>query len=134
MSPQVPNGETTKIEKDEEINTTTISRTDEKSSNDSGNKSLTTAFGSAMASFSDVINENLIAARYGTFATITLLTAFGLSRTPIFFRHKRVSEIPSHFFSRRRTIYGRIVHVVDNDIMSRYCLLHQIQAIDSCAI
>ena len=87
---------------------------------DSGKEGLIVTFGKGLASFSDFINDNLIAARYGTFATITLLTAFGLSRTPIFFRYKRVSDIPSDIFSRRRTIYGRIVHVVENDIISTY--------------
>ncbi len=105
---------------------TATRRIEESSTNyndDSGSKGLALTLGNGLASFSDVINDNLIAARYGTFATITLLTAFGLSRTPVFFRYKRVSDIPSTHFSRRRTIYGRIVHIVENDIISTYCVL-----------
>jgi len=122
MSPQDLEKENTNVGKPG--NTTTISHTVENPSknvnNNNDSKSLAVTFGSALASFSDVINENLIAARYGTIATVTLLTAFGLSRTPIFFRYKRVSDIPSDYFSRRRTIYGRVVHVVENDIINTY--------------
>ena len=84
--------------------------------------SSTISVGEKVAYFSDFINDNLVAARYGTFATITLLTAFGLSRTPIFFRFRTVSEIPREYFSKRRILHGRIVHVVENDFTSAYSI------------
>jgi hypothetical protein len=50
--------------------------------------------GTAMDSVSDVINDNIVAARYATIASIALLSAYGLANTPLFFRFKTVSEIP----------------------------------------
>jgi len=46
-------------------------------------------------------------------ASITLLTCYGISKTPLFFRYKNVSEIPSFSFRNRQTIHGRIVHIVE---------------------
>jgi hypothetical protein len=53
--------------------------------------------GKAMTGFSDLVNENLIAFRYGTVATVTLLTAYGLANTPLFFRYKTARDIPGMF-------------------------------------
>lgn len=50
--------------------------------------------GRGMLTASDAINENLIAARYATFASIVLLSTYGLAHTPLFFRFKTVSDIP----------------------------------------
>lgn len=50
--------------------------------------------GNSMGMVSTVVNENIITARYATFATIALLSAYGISRTPLFFRYKTVSDIP----------------------------------------
>jgi hypothetical protein len=58
------------------------------------NPSLRQVLGWSMEGFSNLINENLIAARYGASASIFLLTAYGLSNTPLFFRFRTVSEIP----------------------------------------
>jgi hypothetical protein len=52
------------------------------------------AVGIAMDSVSDAINDNIVAARYATFASVALLSAYGLANTPLFFRFKTVSEIP----------------------------------------
>ena len=52
------------------------------------------SLGQGMSAVSDVVNDNLIAFRYGTVATVTLLTAYGLANTPLFFRYKSVAEIP----------------------------------------
>ena len=84
------------------------------------NISLRESFGRKLLLFSDLINDNLIACRYGAFASITLLTAYGLSKTPIFFRYRKVSEIPASCFMKRQTVHGRIVHVVENNILSTY--------------
>lgn len=62
-----------------------------------------------MHSFSDIINNNLIAARFGAFASIFLLTVYGVTNTPLFFRYRTVSEIPSVLFLSRRRLYGRII-------------------------
>lgn len=51
--------------------------------------------GKQMQSVSDTINDNLVAARYASFASIALLSAYGLANTPLFFRFKTVSDIPS---------------------------------------
>lgn len=50
--------------------------------------------GNQMQSVSDIINDNLVAARYASFASIALLSAYGLANTPLFFRFKTVSDIP----------------------------------------
>jgi hypothetical protein len=50
--------------------------------------------GTRMHNLSQAINDNLIAARYGAMAGIFLLTAYGLSNTPLFFRFRIISEIP----------------------------------------
>ena len=95
-------------------------RTTKKLKNNNGDNSKTisigSTFGKGLSSFSDFVNDNLIAFRYGTFATVTLLTAYGLSQTPLFFRYRTVSEIPKSYFGKRRTIHGRIVHVVDEGV------------------
>jgi hypothetical protein len=67
--------------------------------------------GEAMHSFSEGINNNLIAARYGVFASIVLLSAYGISNTPLFFRFRTVGEIPASYFFNRRRLYGRIISV-----------------------
>mmetsp|Transcript_3344 Transcript_3344/g.4694 ORF Transcript_3344/g.4694 Transcript_3344/m.4694 type:complete len:113 (+) Transcript_3344:58-396(+) len=68
----------------------------------------------AMSNISDTVNENLTLFRYGTFLSVTCLSAYGLSKTPLFFRYKNVSEIPSSYFSTRRKLNGRIVHIVED--------------------
>lgn len=73
------------------------------------------AVGGGMHAISDLINEHIIAARYATFATVVLLGAVGMSRTPLFHRKKSVSEIPAEFFARRRTLHGRIIHVLKEE-------------------
>jgi hypothetical protein len=54
--------------------------------------------GQGMHAVSNVVNNNLVAFRYGTVATVTLLTAYGLANTPLFFRYKSVAEIPGKLF------------------------------------
>ena len=71
--------------------------------------------GGGMHTISDFINEHIIAARYATFATVVLLGAVGMSRTPLFHRSKSVSEIPAEFFAKRRTLHGRIIHVLKEE-------------------
>ena len=82
-------------------------------SNGDNKKIVGSTFGRGLSSFSDLVNDNLVVFRYGTFATVTLLTAYGLSQTPLFFRYRTVSEIPKSYFGKRKTIHGRIVHVVE---------------------
>uniref|UniRef100_A0A7S1YP60 Uncharacterized protein n=1 Tax=Ditylum brightwellii TaxID=49249 RepID=A0A7S1YP60_9STRA len=81
----------------------------------SDNNSLRWSAGQAISSFSDIINDNIIAARYGTMATVTLLVLYGVSKTPVFFRYRTVSEIPSNYFADRKRLYGRIVHIAQRD-------------------
>lgn len=58
------------------------------------NSAVRESIGTGMVSASDFVNDNLIAFRYGTVATVTLLTAYGLANTPLFFYYKRVADIP----------------------------------------
>ena len=72
------------------------------------------AVGEATHKVSDMINENIIFARYATVATVLLLGTYGVSKTPFFFRYKSVSDIPSECFAKRKVLHGRIVHVLEN--------------------
>jgi len=71
--------------------------------------------GKTMHVVSDLVNENLIAARYAALASIGLLAAYGISQTPLFFRYRTVSEIPSRLFTARKTITGRLMVCRDKD-------------------
>mmetsp|Transcript_13318 Transcript_13318/g.31125 ORF Transcript_13318/g.31125 Transcript_13318/m.31125 type:complete len:352 (-) Transcript_13318:742-1797(-) len=64
-----------------------------------------------MDRFTALINDNMIAARYGVFATIAMLTAYGISNTPLFFRYRSVAEIPKSLFVGRRRLYCRVIGV-----------------------
>ena len=67
--------------------------------------------GTGMEIFTKVVNDNLIAARYGIFAGVTLLTVYGLSHTPLFFRYRTIADVPTSFFMARRRLHGRIIGV-----------------------
>lgn len=56
--------------------------------------SIRGALGNGMNRFSKLVNDNLIAARYGIFSGVTLLTVYGLSQTPLFFRYRTVADVP----------------------------------------
>ena len=71
--------------------------------------------GDGMHAVSNIINEHIIAARYATFATVALLGAVGIARTPLFHRYKSVSEIPKEFFAKRKTLHGRIIHILQEE-------------------
>ncbi|CAB9508735.1 expressed unknown protein [Seminavis robusta] len=73
------------------------------------------AVGQGMNAFSDAINNNLVAARYGTVATVTLLAAYGLSNTPLFFRYKSVADIPARLFVGRKRLRARLIRTEEND-------------------
>eukprot|EP00534_Pseudo-nitzschia_fraudulenta_P007365 CAMPEP_0201194640 /NCGR_PEP_ID=MMETSP0851-20130426/149522_1 /ASSEMBLY_ACC=CAM_ASM_000631 /TAXON_ID=183588 /ORGANISM="Pseudo-nitzschia fraudulenta, Strain WWA7" /LENGTH=389 /DNA_ID=CAMNT_0047481345 /DNA_START=40 /DNA_END=1206 /DNA_ORIENTATION=+ len=70
-----------------------------------------TLVGGGMERFTSLINDNIIAARYGVFATIALLTAYGISNTPLFFRYRTVADIPKSYFIGRRRLYCRVIGV-----------------------
>lgn len=74
------------------------------SSHDSGNSTtnIRSIIGQGMISFTEIVNNNMIAFRYGTIATVVLLGAYGIANTPLFFRYKTVTDIPGeqiHFHS-----------------------------------
>lgn len=50
--------------------------------------------GEGMHSFTEIVNENLVAARFCVSASLLLLSAYGLSNTPLFFRFRTISEVP----------------------------------------
>lgn len=64
-----------------------------------------------MEKSTDLVNDNLIAARMAVFSGIALSTAYGLSNTPLFFRFRAVAEIPRSYFLGRKNLYGRIISV-----------------------
>lgn len=64
------------------------------SNSDSQSLPIRETVGNSMDRFTEIVNNNLIAARFGAFATITLLTVYGISQTPLFFRYRTVSEVP----------------------------------------
>ena len=71
--------------------------------------------GDGMHAVSNIINEHIIAARYVTFASVALLGAIGIARTPLFHRYKSISEIPKEFFAKRKTLHGRIIHIFQEE-------------------
>jgi len=83
-------------------------------------RSVRDTAGKFMSVLSDCINNNIVIARYGSFATISLLTAMGIAQLPIFFRYKTISGIPSSFFKYRRKIHGRIVGVIEQESHASY--------------
>jgi hypothetical protein len=60
----------------------------------SRNESWRQVVGRGMHYVSDVINENILVARYATIASVILLTAYGVASTPLFYRFKAVKDIP----------------------------------------
>jgi hypothetical protein len=79
----------------------------------SGNNDLRSVAGSALHNLSDLVNDNIIAARYGTFAAIGLLSAYGLAHSPLFFRFKTVADIPASLFVKRQKIRCRLIRIVE---------------------
>lgn len=77
----------------------------------SNGSSFREIIGQPLASVSDQINENLVIARYMIFPVVGLMAAYGLSQTPLFFRYRTVSEIPSSMFQSRKSIKGRIIRL-----------------------
>jgi len=68
--------------------------------------------GQAMNVVSDFINDNLLAVRYGTIASVAILSAYGIYKTPLFFRFENVADIPPHYFKRRKPIlHGRLIQI-----------------------
>lgn len=81
----------------------------------SGDNDIRSVAGNALHKLSDLLNDNIIAARYGTFAAIGLLSAYGLAHSPLFFRYKTVADIPTSWFTKRQKIRCRLIRVVDSD-------------------
>jgi hypothetical protein len=78
------------------------------------------SIGRAMEAASDVVNDNILVARYATIASIGLLTLYGFANTPLLYRHKQISDIATSSFTKRRTIHGRLVGIVkpENTLLS----------------
>jgi hypothetical protein len=73
--------------------------------------SIRASVAESMSRWSTFINDNKIAARYGVVATVTVLTAYAISQTPLFFRYKTAAEVPSSLFGHRRQrfLIGRLM-------------------------
>jgi len=93
-----------------------IGNNDDKPSATTPSLDIRQTIGSGTHLISDIVNENLIAVRYAALVSIGLLAAYGISQTPLFFRYRTVSEIPSRLFTTRKTITGRLM--VCNDTKS----------------
>lgn len=74
--------------------------------------SIRSSLGSVSTTLSDAINQNLAVARSAALAATGLLAAYGLAQTPLFFRYRTVSELPSHYFRSRQTLSCRLVKAV----------------------
>ena len=92
----------------EEIDPAKVQRAQSPGTNESELDPIRTV-GQGMHLVSDIVNDNLIAARYGALACIGLLTAYGISQTPLFFRYRTVAEIPSRLFTERKSLTGRLM-------------------------
>ncbi|KAL7537889.1 hypothetical protein ACHAXR_011723 [Thalassiosira sp. AJA248-18] len=71
--------------------------------------------GRQLSNVTDVINDNLIVVRYATISTVLLLGVYGIANTPLFYRYKHITDIPTKMFFRRKWIHGRIVGVVESE-------------------
>ena len=76
--------------------------------------SLRHQIGNQFSKTTDIINDNIIIARYATISTVVLLGVYGVANTPLFYRYKHILDIPTRMFGRRRWIHGRIVGIVEN--------------------
>jgi hypothetical protein len=85
------------------------------------------SIGRVMEATSDVVNDNIIVARYATIASIGILTLYGFANTPLLYRHKQISDIATSSFTKRRTIHGRLVGIVkqENNTLSSESLSGQ---------
>jgi hypothetical protein len=98
-----------------------------RSSSHSSPENLSTpraTLGEVMEKSTDLVNDNLIAARMAVFSGIALLTAYGISNTPLFFRFRTVAEIPRSYFLGRKSLYGRIIsvhhhHLPNNNVLAQ---------------
>ena len=77
--------------------------------NNNNNNSLRGTVGNAVVAATDIVNDNLIAARFAASASILLLTAYGIVHSPLLFRYPTVKDIPSKYFQQRQTLIGRLV-------------------------
>jgi hypothetical protein len=94
-----------------EQSTVEVDNTQNNNLSEHGPLEVRRAVGTGMEKFTKVVNDNLIAARYGIFAGVTLLTVYGLSQTPLFFRYRTIADVPTPFFTARRRLHGRIIGV-----------------------
>mmetsp|Transcript_42869 Transcript_42869/g.103687 ORF Transcript_42869/g.103687 Transcript_42869/m.103687 type:complete len:433 (-) Transcript_42869:754-2052(-) len=106
-----PNSKSELISEDSTTTFTTDSKDPRLTSHDSESATIRSSVGDAMNTVSDLINDNLIAARFGVMASVVLLGAYGISNTPLFFRFRTIHDVPSSYFVRRKRLYGRIVEV-----------------------
>ena len=67
------------------------------------------SLGGLSTKFSDLVNDNLLAARYAGMATVGLLAAYGMAHTPLFSRHRTISELPARYFRSRKTLRCRLI-------------------------
>ena len=74
-------------------------------------ESIRDLLGRGTIAFSEIVNDYLAEARILGVTTIGLVAAYGIFQSPLFFRYRTVSELPSSWFRRRKFIHGRLVRV-----------------------
>ena len=83
--------------------------------NSDSNDGVRSFAGTVLHHLTDLVNDNLIAARYGAFATIALVSAYSVAHSPLFFRFKTVSHIPTYYFLKRKKIRCRLVRILEQE-------------------
>jgi hypothetical protein len=107
------------VTKHENTSTSKILQTNPDPNSHTQKASLRSDIGKSFSFLSNLIEDNIVFARLAGKASIVFLTAYGLYKTPIFFRYRRVSDIPAYKFTRRKTVHGRIVGIVQPDFTQR---------------
>jgi hypothetical protein len=67
--------------------------------------------GQVSLALADWVNDNLILARTGVLVSVTVLGAYGVSQTPLFFRYPTVAALPPATFQGRVRLWGRLMCV-----------------------
>jgi hypothetical protein len=71
--------------------------------------SIRETISSTMCKISDIINDNLILVRYATLSSVLLLSAYSMSQSPLFYRYRKIQDIPVSYFTRRRYLICRLL-------------------------
>mmetsp|Transcript_20162 Transcript_20162/g.30543 ORF Transcript_20162/g.30543 Transcript_20162/m.30543 type:complete len:312 (-) Transcript_20162:1129-2064(-) len=93
--------------------------------------SFRSSLAKVMNSFSDCVNENLVAVRYGTYSTVVLLGAYSLSQTPLFFHYRTLQQIPLSFIRRRKILNCRLVQAHPSNTNCLKCYVRHLSPMET---